>query len=119
MLAAPSTEPLVRMPQAPSARANLVGGVERMPQASSARIDGVSPYTGKLLGSVPDTGASDVADAVSCASAAARGWAAASLKERTQPLFRFRELVLEQLEALSHMAASESGKTVSEARAGL
>jgi malonate-semialdehyde dehydrogenase (acetylating)/methylmalonate-semialdehyde dehydrogenase len=41
------------------------------------------------------------------------------VKERTQPLFRFRELVLAQLDELAHLAAAEAGKTVDEARAGL
>jgi malonate-semialdehyde dehydrogenase (acetylating)/methylmalonate-semialdehyde dehydrogenase len=109
------------MPVAPTKRGNLIAGVERLPPSASAArsIDVYSPYTGESLGSVPDSGPLEVAEAVSCAVEAARGWAACSLKERTVPLFRFRELVLGELDALAHGAAAESGKTVAEARAGL
>jgi malonate-semialdehyde dehydrogenase (acetylating)/methylmalonate-semialdehyde dehydrogenase len=41
------------------------------------------------------------------------------IKERTQTLFRFRQLVLERLPALSNSAAREAGKTVDEAKAGV
>jgi malonate-semialdehyde dehydrogenase (acetylating)/methylmalonate-semialdehyde dehydrogenase len=94
--------------------------MERLPPpASPPAIEVYSPYTGQLLGSVPDSGPAEVAAAVSCAVEAARAWAACSLKERTVPLFRFRELVLAQLDALAQTAACESGKTVAEARAGI
>jgi len=41
------------------------------------------------------------------------------LKERTQHLFHFRELVLANIDRLSNLAALEAGKTVAEARAGV
>jgi len=116
---ASAVEPLVRMPAAPAKRGNLIAGQERSPHAPAGSIEIHSPYTGEWLGSVPDSGTAEVAEVVSCAVEAARAWAVYSLKERTVPLFRFRELVLSQLDALAHTAAAESGKTVGEARAGI
>ena len=100
---------------------NLIGG-RFLPQVSgkdSARIEVTSPYTGALLGSVPDSRADDVQAAVAAAKRAAVEWGRLSLKQRTQPLFRFRELLLARLDELSLLAARECGKTVEEARAGL
>jgi len=104
--------------QAPRTVHNLVSGVARsLPDCP--RIEVCSPYTGQLLGSIPDSGAREVDSAVAGAVEAARGWARLSIKQRTVPLFRFRELLLEQLDALSLSAALECGKTIEEARAGL
>jgi malonate-semialdehyde dehydrogenase (acetylating)/methylmalonate-semialdehyde dehydrogenase len=111
-------ELLVRMPEAPIASANFVRGVAQR-SVSSLSIEVHSPYTGELLGSVPDSSAAEVAAAVSGALDASRGWAACSIKERTVPLFRFRQLLLDHLDELAHSAARESGKTVAEGRAGV
>jgi malonate-semialdehyde dehydrogenase (acetylating)/methylmalonate-semialdehyde dehydrogenase len=83
------------------------------------RISVHSPYTGELLGSVPDSGAQQVAEIVAAAKRASPSWAALPIKERTQPMFRFRELLLSNLDALAHSAARECGKTVAEAAAGV
>ena len=98
--------------------ANLAGG-DWQSAASGARIEVRSPQTGELLGSVPDSAAADVANVVSAAAQAAPSWARTPIKERTAPLFRFRALLLERLDALAHSASRESGKTVGEARAGV
>jgi malonate-semialdehyde dehydrogenase (acetylating) / methylmalonate-semialdehyde dehydrogenase len=119
---ASSNDPLVtsfvRMPAAPIVGGNLVAGRFVRP-GSAASIEVFSPYNGALLGSVPDSGASDVAAVVAGAEQAARSWGATPIKERTGKLFRFRELVLARLDELSHSAARECGKTFEEARAGL
>jgi malonate-semialdehyde dehydrogenase (acetylating)/methylmalonate-semialdehyde dehydrogenase len=111
-------ESLVQLPQAPIEGANLAGGAWQ-PARGSTRIEVRSPYNGALLGSVPESNAFDVAEVVSAAVAAAPAWARAPLKERTAPLFRFRALLLDRLDALAHSAAREAGKTVAEARAGV
>lgn len=128
MIEAPSTMPalspssgsesLVRMPEAEISGANLVRGVARRP-AQVAVVPVRSPYTGELLGSVPDSTASEVAEVVAGAADAAPGWGRLPIKERTAPLFRFRELVLERIDELAHSAARECGKTPAEARAGI
>jgi malonate-semialdehyde dehydrogenase (acetylating)/methylmalonate-semialdehyde dehydrogenase len=119
MTDAPSfSESLVRLPDAPLSGANLVRGTLHCPREGHVR-EVISPYTGALLGSVPESSEADVHDAVTSAAAAQRAWGRLPIKERTQPLFRFRELVLRRLEDLAHSAARECGKTVAEARAGV
>ena len=112
------SEPLVRMPSGLLAHDNQVGA-RRLPAPSVRRIPVHSPYTGALLGSVPDSGATQVAEVVAAAVCAGPSWRALPLKERTQLLFRFRELLLANLDFLAHSAARECGKTVAEAAAGV
>lgn len=109
---------LVDVPEAAIHCQNLIAGQWR-DAISGDRIDVVSPYTSKAIGSVVMSGAKDVDDAVAAAKEAALKWRAVPLKERTQVLFRFRELVLENIEELSNITALECGKTVAEARAGV
>ncbi|MDB4989696.1 MAG: methylmalonate-semialdehyde dehydrogenase, partial [Myxococcaceae bacterium] len=87
--------------------------------ADGPRIEVTSPYTGQLLGSVPDSGVDAVAQVVASARQAAAAWQGTSIKQRTVPLFRFRELLLAHLDELSRSAARECGKTLDEARAGI
>jgi malonate-semialdehyde dehydrogenase (acetylating)/methylmalonate-semialdehyde dehydrogenase len=110
-------EPLVQMPVAPLEAGNWIAGRSHR-RHDTPRIEVHSPYNAALLGSVPESSAADVAAVVQGALAALPDWAPLSLKERTVPLFRFRELVLARLEELAHGAAREAGKTVAEARAG-
>jgi malonate-semialdehyde dehydrogenase (acetylating)/methylmalonate-semialdehyde dehydrogenase len=117
-------ERLVDLPDRPLAGANFIAGSrsERGHDHAFGQgdfIDVSSPYTGKLLGRIPDSTPGELGVAVQAAKEAAALWAACSLKERTVPLFRFRELLIEHSTSLAHSAAAESGKTVAEARAGL
>lgn len=79
----------------------------------------VSPYTGKKIGSFKASTPQDVQSAIATAHQAFQGWAEATLKERTQVLFKFRETLLAQVDEISAIIASESGKLPSEAKAGL
>jgi malonate-semialdehyde dehydrogenase (acetylating)/methylmalonate-semialdehyde dehydrogenase len=106
------------MPSASIAGGNLVGGRFERP-AHLPLIEVRSPYNGQLLGSVPDSDPQEVARVVAAAEAAQEGWAATPIKERSAPLYKFRELVLIRLDDLAHSAARECGKTVEEARAGV
>jgi malonate-semialdehyde dehydrogenase (acetylating)/methylmalonate-semialdehyde dehydrogenase len=111
-------EILVRLPSSPVLRHNFTGR-ELIAADQHARIDVTSPYTGARLGSVPDSDTDAVARVVSAAKQASRAWAETPIKERTLPLFRFRERVLANLDELGHCAAAECGKTVDEAKAGV
>ncbi|RKH17357.1 CoA-acylating methylmalonate-semialdehyde dehydrogenase [Corallococcus sp. CA047B] len=109
---------LVRFPESVVSCRNLVGGEWLSPTEAQTQ-DVRSPYTGALIGRVPLTTASGVAQAVEAAKSAARDWGLTPLRERTQCLQAFRGLLERHLERLAHLAASESGKTVAEGRAGL
>lgn len=79
----------------------------------------MSPYSGSMIGKLSESSAGDVDLAVKGAQAAARSWGATPIKERSQVMNRFREILNRDLAALSHCVSLESGKTLAEARAGL
>jgi malonate-semialdehyde dehydrogenase (acetylating)/methylmalonate-semialdehyde dehydrogenase len=118
---APHPEPALSaltQPEAPRTVHNLTRGVARsLPDCP--RLEVVSPYTGRVLGSIPDSGAREVDQVVAGAVDAAESWRRLPIKQRTEPLFRFRALLLARLDELSLSAALECGKTLDEARAGL
>ena len=78
-----------------------------------------SPYTGRVVGTVGLSDASDVTAAVEAASRAFPAWAATPIKERVGPLRRFHDLVTEHAADLANTVAIESGKTPAEAIAGI
>ena len=96
---------------------NLIGGEWSSPSAPHQDVR--SPYTGAVIGRVPLSPAAEVARAAEAAARAAPEWRRLPLKERTQVLFRYRDLVLANLDRLAHRAAAEAGKTVAEACAGV
>lgn len=114
----PSHAALFATPPTPREVANLCGGrADTAP--TRPRIDVTSPYTGAVIGRVPDSGAAEIDAIVTAARTAAVGWGRLPVKQRTVPLFRFRELLLAQLDRLALSAARECGKTLEEARAGV
>ncbi len=108
----------VQMPESVTTCRNLVGGEWLVPRDASL-LDVHSPYTGGIIGRVPMTSAEGVAQAVEAARTAASGWRNTPLRERTAIMSRFRALLESNLERLGNLAASEAGKTVAEARAGV
>lgn len=97
---------------------NLVGGTWR-PATSGRFNDVVSPYTGSTIGRVTLSSREDVATAVELAAKAQIAWGKTSLKDRSAVMFRFRNILLERIDSISHTIASESGKLFGEAKAGL
>ena len=77
------------------------------------------PLTGNKLGTLTSTTAEDLKACIANSSEAARHWASVSMKERCAVMFRTREILLRDCEAISHVVSSESGKTFAEAKAGL
>lgn len=109
---------LVEVPKAPFVCRNLIGGQWQEPVGGAWR-ELLSPYTGAVIGRVPLCGASVVAAASEKAVVAAAQWRTVPLKERTQYLFRFRELLFANIDRLGNLAALEAGKTIAEAKAGV
>lgn len=109
---------LVDLPAGAVTCENLVGGQPTAATGGATRPL-ISPYTGGVVGRVALSTPADVDKAVAAARAAFPAWRATPLKERSRPLFRFRELLLSHLESLANSAALEAGKTRAEARAGL
>ncbi len=109
---------LVEFPENSRACKNLIGGRWAASEEGLTRPL-FSPYTGAQTGTVGLSTVQDVTRAVSAAQAAFSAWRLTPLKERTRPLFRFRELLTQHLDELANLAALEAGKTQQEARAGL
>ena len=99
--------------------AHWIGG-SAVPQ-DSAR-DGAEvfdPARGTAVRWVPFADSSHVREAVKTAKRAFPGWAATSPPKRAQILFRYRDLLVEQHEALARLITEEHGKTLAESRAEL
>jgi len=115
-----SSPALVALPPQPVDCRNLVGGAFQRSGGGPGRTrDILSPYDGRLIGRVALSGRTEIDAAVAAAEKAWPGWAATPLRERTAVLARFRDLTLQAIDDLSHTVAAESGKTPSEARAGI
>jgi malonate-semialdehyde dehydrogenase (acetylating) / methylmalonate-semialdehyde dehydrogenase len=110
--------PLVELPNPARRCDNLVAG-RWQPALGGARRDLVSPYSGTVVGSVALSAAADVDAVVAGAKSGFATWKTVPIKERTRPLFRFRQLLSDHMDQLANLAAVEAGKTRAEAAAGL
>jgi len=95
----------------------LIGG--KVVDGRGSRFEVVSPWFGKVVGESREGTAEDLDQAVQIAQKAFLGWSQTPLKERTQVMFRFREILLRDIEKISHTVALENGKLISEAKAGV
>ena len=82
-------------------------------------IEVISPLDGSKIGSVERCSADEVDAAVERAKAAFVHWSTTPVKERVQPLFRFKQLVEDNIAELSQCVTSENGKTLAESEAGI
>ena len=78
-----------------------------------------SPYTGQVIGEAHTSTNADVAKAVEIAAHAQKAWGQTPIKERTRVMFNFRDILLRDQAAITHLKCSESGKTYAEGLAGL
>jgi malonate-semialdehyde dehydrogenase (acetylating)/methylmalonate-semialdehyde dehydrogenase len=79
----------------------------------------VSPYTGKEIGRFYHSDKNDIDQAVGSALKAFHSWSKTPLKERTRIMFNFRDILLRDIDKITHIKCSESGKTFNEGKAGL
>ncbi len=81
--------------------------------------DVVSPYSQGRIGqySIPSKEQIDLA--IREARLAQLSWAKVSIKERSKVLFNFRNILLRDIDEITHLKSSECGKTFDEAKAGL
>ena len=82
---------------------------------SGRSSDVYNPATGEVQAQVDLASVADVDQAVVSASAAAVEWAESSLTQRTQIMFRFRELLAGRVDELARIISSEHGKVISDA----
>ena len=96
---------------------SLVGGKALTTSGSSTVL--TSPVDGAGLGSVIAATAAEVDATVEVAARAFATWGETPVKERVQPLFRFKELVERHIAEVARIVTAENGKTLAESEAGI
>jgi malonate-semialdehyde dehydrogenase (acetylating)/methylmalonate-semialdehyde dehydrogenase len=96
---------------------NLIGG--QWTPGENGKQNVISPYTGKKIGEISIPSSRQIDQALIQASQAQSSWAQLPIKERSKVLFQFRNILLRDLEKISHLKSAECGKTFDEAKAGL
>ena len=87
------------------------------PARSGKTLDNYCPADGSVYGTLPDSGAADVADAYRAARAAFPAWSAAAAEERSRILLEISRLIEENLERLARAESHDNGKPIALARA--
>ncbi len=86
------------------------------PESSSrGRIDVHDPRSGTIIGSIPDQGPAEVAEAVADARDAFTRWGRLSFVERTEHLLRVRDQLLDRVDEVTDVIVRETGKLPAEA----
>jgi len=83
--------------------------------AAADYMDIHDPSTGEVIAQTPCCTAEEVNDAISAASSAFPAWSSTPVMKRVQVLYKFRELLMQNLEELTYLVAREHGKVWSEA----
>ena len=107
----------VEIPSKPIAVPNSVGG--KSVNGSGPEFEVLSPYTNAVIGKSTGTTMNDLNQMVKAASDDQKDWGATPMKERAQVLFKFREILLAEIETVAHRVSSECGKTLAESKAVL
>jgi len=89
--------------------ANLIDGQLKAP-VSGNYLDNVNPAEGRVYSLVPDSGADDVADAVSAAKKAFKDWSERSPENRAVILNRIADLIDRDLDKLAMAESVDNGK---------
>lgn len=92
----------------------IVGGPTSTGGGRSGEV--FDPNSGQVQAKVALGSADLLARAVEAAQAAQPGWGATNPQKRARVMFRFKELVERDMDALAHLLASEHGKVVADAR---
>ena len=96
---------------APTAEGNRIGGRHTSAERTT---DVTDPATGKVLATVPLSGAAEVEAAVDAALAAGESWARTNPFERARILNRWAELLLARQADIAATATAEMGKPLAE-----
>lgn len=107
----------LQLPSTETALKNFIGGQWQEGEGAELHVD--SPYNGKLIGRGKMASPKQIDQAVNAAKEAQRAWEAKPIKERTRVMFEFRNILMRDIDKISHTKASESGKTFAEGKAGL
>lgn len=107
----------VKIPDEVMACSNFING--RWMKGEEGKLSVTSPYNGKKIGELSLPSKKQIEESLLFAQEAQVEWGKTPMKERARVLFNFRNILLRDLEKISHIKSSESGKTFEEGRAGL
>lgn len=107
----------LKMPKKPIQCLNFVNNELIKPNGESYKV--LSPYNNSIIGEYNSTLREEVDLAVHDAHHAQKEWAQTPIKERSKVLFNLRNILIRDMDEISHTIAAESGKTHIEAKAGL
>ncbi len=94
---------------------NFIGGQFQDHPGETADV--ISPSDGSVLSTVPLSTAAEVNAAVQSAKRAFPDWSGQTIKQRSQVSYRYRDLLLKNIDDLSQVIHEEHGKTLGESRA--
>jgi malonate-semialdehyde dehydrogenase (acetylating)/methylmalonate-semialdehyde dehydrogenase len=94
---------------------NLIGGRASVP-AGTGWSDVFNPSRAEVIARVPLGGPAEVDAAVQAAQKAFVSWGATPVTKRAAVLFRYKQLLDQNFEALARLVTLENGKTLDEAR---
>ena len=83
---------------------------------SPKTIDVTNPATGAVIGTIPNLGKAETAEAIAGAEKAQKAWAATPAKQRGQILRKWFELMMANQEDLARIMTAEQGKPLTESR---
>ena len=95
---------------------NLING-QWDPGEGLERLDVMSPLDGSVLSTVPLSTAAELDRAVEAAAAAFVDWSARTIRDRSQVVYRYRDLLESHTDELAELVHLENGKTLAEGRA--
>ena len=88
---------------------NYVGG-EFCEASTGQRIEDIGPMDGKVIATIPRSGADDVFRAVQSAKSAQKNWAALTLEERADWLHKIADKMQENIEEIARLESLDTGK---------
>jgi malonate-semialdehyde dehydrogenase (acetylating)/methylmalonate-semialdehyde dehydrogenase len=106
-----------RLPKKPIECFNFVNN--QFAKGSGDNFKVISPYNNTVIGEYQASTREDVNQAILSAVAAQKDWGLTPIKERSKVMFNFRNILMRDMDEISHIIASESGKSHAEAKAGV
>ncbi|PXA86619.1 methylmalonate-semialdehyde dehydrogenase (CoA acylating) [Nostoc sp. 3335mG] len=94
---------------------HFIGG-KPAPQAGARTGDVYDPSTGQVQAKVELAGAAHLDAAVANAKAAQPAWAAMNPQRRARVMFRFKELIEQNMDELARLLSSEHGKVIADSK---
>ncbi|MEN6378131.1 MAG: CoA-acylating methylmalonate-semialdehyde dehydrogenase [Methanofastidiosum sp.] len=95
---------------------NYVNGKWIEPE-NSGYVDVENPSTGKIIAKVPLSTKAEINKAIDIAHNAYKTWSQTPIPRRAKPLFKLRDLMMENEEEISRILVEEMGKSLPDARA--